>query len=190
MREIVSYHTKQKFKGSKFMTIRTESKYTKERLIKFNNYVALSKKGLWIIMVASALLVLGCVIFQALNGGVTEPVKISMWFILFLIAFYSFISFILPHLTLTKSKTLNAEITCIFNENSFDLHVKNDNFDEKSTVRYLTLTKIVKNQKDIYLFIASNQAFITSLNGLSEDEISELKLILGNAINKKNFKWR
>ncbi|MBQ8880273.1 MAG: YcxB family protein [Clostridia bacterium] len=171
------------------MSIRTESVYTKERLIRFNNYVMLSKKVLLSLMAIGTLLVYGCVIFMMVNGGLAETVTYSAIFLTLLDVFYIFVSFILPRFTLKKSKTLNAKITCIFNESGFDLSVTSNTFNESSTIRYPTLTQIVKNKNDIYLFIASNQAFITSVDGLREDEIEELRSLLSNSINKKDFKW-
>ena len=172
------------------MSIKTQSVYTKKRLIKFNNYVVKSKKLLWIMMSVSTVLIIACLIFQACTGGIADTVKYSAMFLGFLDVFYLFISFILPHITLPKSKTLNAKIQCTFNEYGFDLRVVCKNFDETSAVRYPTLVKIVKNGDDIYLFIASNQAFITSIEGLADEDVATLKELLGNAINKKNFIWR
>ncbi len=171
------------------MSIKTNSVYTKERLIRFNNYVILSKKLLWLMMSISTLLVYSCVVFMYFNGGDAKTVIYSAVFLTFLDLFYIFVSFILPRFTLKKSKTLNARITCVFKENEFDLSVSSDNFDESSTIRYPTLTKVVKNKNDVYLFISPNQAFITSLDGLSDDEINDLHFLLADSISKKLFKW-
>ena len=173
------------------MTINVTSVYTKERLLKLNNYMVKTKKFLWIIMALCTILDLSAYcLFNFVWAINDSTINLGTYLILVWDAMFVFGYLILPRISIKKAKNLNAEIKFSFDEESFKTEFSSSEIEENSTTKYSVIKKIVKNGSDIYLFVSRVQALIVDASALPEEDLAQLKKLLQSKVPEKKFKWK
>ncbi len=171
------------------MPINVTTVYTKERLIRFNDYIATSKKILWV-LVALVTFYIVTEFFRAAVHGVLTPLK-TMCFIWIVVMdlVYIFMSFVLPRIKINKSPTLGLVINYTFDVDTYTSKVSNVLIKEESTMDYSTIFKIVKNGEDLYLMVNRYRGVVVDLSQLTGEQKSLLKEAIQAKIEPKKFKW-
>ncbi len=172
------------------MPINITTVYTKERLLQFSKVIASMKKLFWIFMALCTVFVIGVGAFAwMLSNEMSLDIMICIISIIVLDTIYLFFYVIWPHITVGKAKNLNTVVKYAFEEDSFRTEAVNAYSNEKATVQYSILNKIVKTDDNLYLFISSHQAYIVDLEPLSAEQTDILKGLLESKISPKKIKW-
>ena len=172
------------------MPVSVNTVYTKERLLRFNNYVMASKKLTWILFGICTLWVAACFIVLAALGLTDSTVTLCMVLLLVMDITYVLCAFVLPRFTLGKAKSLNTEVRYTFGDDSFELCAVNQFANETSVVRYAAIVKVGKKDTDLYLFISRQQGYIVDLSALPDEQVTLLRRLLAGKIPEKKFKWK
>lgn len=173
------------------MAINVTTVYTKENLIKFNDYIAKSRKVFWSIgTVWTAILIITYVLFN-FKWRIHEPFVNTITYVYIVLdLFYIYSYFIHPRLSVKKSKFLNSVIKYSFNEDSFQTEVESQEINETATVKYSVIKKIVKQKEHVYLLVSRVQGHIVDVSDLDEEQLSQLKALLKTKVPAKKFKWK
>ena len=137
------------------MPIQVTTVYTKERLLRFNNFVVRSKGWMWILMAACTLIVGAAYGLLLSLGERDRMVEWGFFFILFLDLFYFSMTVLLPRFTVKKAKNLDTSVQYAFDVDAFFAEAKNQYVDEKTTVKYTMLKRVVCRDGELYLLISS-----------------------------------
>lgn len=173
------------------MPINVTTVYTKENLIKFNDYIARSKKVFWsIVTVWTVILLITYVIFN-FKWGIHDPIVNALTYVYIgLDLFCIYNNFIHARLRVKKSKNLNAVIKLSFNEDSFQTEVESQEINETATLKYSVIKKIIKKKDTIYLLVSRFQGHIVDVSELDEEQLAQLKALLQTKVPAKKFKWK
>ena len=171
------------------MPIQVTTVYTKEKLRAFIKYAASTKKVFWCIMIICSLLMIALLVLSALLDILSTTLILCAVYLGFIDLVYIFALYLLPRMTLKKSKQLNMVVEYAFSEDSFEMHAHSDYIDDTSTVKYTVLHKAAKKGAALYLYPTRAQAFIVDLTSLSEDEIALLRNILSTHLKPRRLKW-
>lgn len=172
------------------MPIQLTTVYSRETLIKFQNYSVASKKLFWTVMILCTALIIGEVALALALDIMSTTLMLCVALLLWVDLVYIFAYLILPRLTLKKSKLLDTVVDYTFSEDSFEMHAQNEYASDSSTVKYSMLSKVGKKGRGLYLYINRSQAFIADLSALSEEQIALLKTTLKSHLPAKKIKWR
>ena len=171
------------------MPIQVTTVYTKERLLRFNNFVVRSKGWMWILMAACTLIVGAAYGLLLSLGERDRMVEWGFFFILFLDLFYFSMTVLLPRFTVKKAKNLDTSVQYAFDVDAFFAEAKNQYVDEKTTVKYTMLKRVVCRDGELYLLISSVNAYIVDVSALSHEDALLLKRILEEKLTPKRVKW-
>lgn len=172
------------------MPIEVTSVYTKRRLIRYQIYVATSKKFFWTLVIVGTLLVFAVEIVGAALTDVPFSMSAYHWFLLAWDALCVFLYFVLPFLLINKNKSLNTIVNFTFDQDTISYQSTSALINENSTVRYAMLVKAIKKGSELYLFINGNQAYLVDLSTLSSEQINCLKDVLTLNLSHKKVKWK
>ena len=100
------------------MPITVSTVYTKERLIRLQHFTAANKPVFWTFMAICTLLVAGCWIWLVSLSLPVDHFNIYLFYIFLLDALMLFLYFVLPYLTVKKSKSLDATLTYTFDNSA------------------------------------------------------------------------
>ncbi|MBE6885376.1 MAG: YcxB family protein [Ruminococcaceae bacterium] len=169
------------------MAIQSTTVYTKERLLRFNDYIVLTKRALhWVPLLVASLVVFA----SAFLGGFSDFLSLCALIAVVCDVAVLFAYLILPRITVGKAKSLNSICRFTFEENQLILTTQNDQMEDTSTFRYSFFTAADKNGDVLYLFISRYQGFIVDLSGLSPEEQSNLRTLLSQKFPQKQLKWK
>lgn len=169
------------------MPINVSTKYTKERLLRFNHAYALSRKFILIFMVADTLLML---LLNIITSFGDTFIKYALFLVIALDLLIVFMFFGLPCLLVGKNKAIDATVDYIFDDEEFTVSMATKDISQTSTAKYTTLFKVWKRGSDLYLFIAPRQAYIVDLSSISDGDIARLKGTINKYVDAKKFKWK
>ena len=172
------------------MPINIKTFYTKERLLRYNNFIVAGKRGLWGMMIFGTLLVLSLFVWGAVQQKFSSTISICAILILVFDLTFLFCYLILPIFTVKKAKNLNAIIEYAFYGSHFEVKASTSYVDEASRVNYSIITKVASRGDEVYLFITANQGYILDISKLNRDERKSLRDIFSTAIQEKRLKWR
>ncbi len=149
------------------MKFSVQTVYDKERLLRFNSFVALTKRVFWSLMiVCTVLITVAFAISLAL-----DPQYNTTWLCFGLVLFSDiicvFCSFILPRFTINKAVGLNADIVYEFDEVTFKISATIKSGTEASELNYSAIVKVMESEQDIYLFISQRQAYVLDKSGFT-----------------------
>ena len=172
------------------MPIEVKTVYTKEMLLRFNDFLALRKRALWIIMILGTAAILYMCIHAALIIGwnselVTYTVLILAWDALFL-----FLNFGLPRITVKRAPNLNAEVNYVFSREHIEVNAQSTYSTDQSIIRYGLVNKAFKTGGYLYLLLTWNRGFLVDLSSLSNAQTAELRLLLESKLPAKKIKWK
>ena len=171
------------------MPIRVHTVYTKERLLGFNDFMAKSKRSLWVMIIVASVIVCIALALMLATGDFDSSIMTCVVIILVLDILSPFLYFVLPRMIIKKNKGLNMCIEYAFDVDSFSLQAENQYASENSTIQYAALSRVLKNKSELYLFISGQQAYIVDLSSLSIEQYGALKDIITARIPQKNLKW-
>ena len=173
------------------MPINVTTVYTKENLIKFNDYIAKSKKVFWSIVTVWTVILISAYILFNFKWGIDDPFVNTITYVYIgLDLFCIYNNFIRARLRVKKAKNLNAVIKLSFNEDSFQTEVESQEINETATVKYSVIKKIVKQKETVYLLVSRFQGHIVDVSELNEEQLAQLKALLQTKVPAKKFKWK
>ena len=165
------------------MPIEITTVYDKQRLIRFNNYVAASRKWFWIFLgICTAIVAFACVIAPE----VWHYALILLGMDLLCVLFY----FVIPRFTIKRSVAFNATVQYVFDAEQILIQSESKHAKESSETRYTVIKRVGKHGSDLYLFISSMQAYVVDLSTLTEQQIADLRAVLYQHVKPSKIKWK
>lgn len=172
------------------MELKISTVYTKQRLVRFNDYFWAQRKGFFATFVVCTLLVWGCTIFLSIFDALSDTIRLCCGMVTVLDITLIFSAFVLPRLTVKKSPAIDAMMEYCFNEE--DINISSETKTEKGSVtyKYAAIVKVGKRNDDLYLFISARQAYIVDVSNLSEIELLALKALVTSHLPARKVKWK
>jgi len=171
------------------MPIESTTVYTKERILKFNRFVAMSKKWMWVFMTVCNIIILFGVVLMILLGDFEKII-----FLLGIMAVSDFIlifnNFIIPRIAVKKQIGLHANIKFSLNEHNIHIQASTVNGIEDCTYNYPMIVKAAAQDNELYLFISKSRAFIVDMSLLADEHKALLKGLLEDKLGAKKVKWK
>ncbi len=150
------------------MLFSAKTVYDKERLLRFNTFYVLSRRLFWIVMLVSTLLVSAAFALSMASGNSDKLIIFCFILVWVIVLLYTFLTLILPVLSIKKAKSLGAVITYTFDERSFKLEAEANGQKSMNEVSYSILEKVMESKQDIYLFLNNRQCFIVDKSGFTD----------------------
>ena len=172
------------------MPINVNTVYTKQRLIRFNHYLARNRKVFWGLMTAFTLFAVLSMIFLAAIEADFGGLVIYLILILALDALSVFLYFGLPYFTFKKSKSLNTSIRYSFESDYLSIVATNQYSNENANVLYTIFSGVARNGNDLYLFLSGIKAYVVDLSALTPEQIEAIRELLVRNVNPKKIKWK
>ena len=169
------------------MRFSANTTYSYECLLRFSNYTFWKKKWVWITMIAATAIVTLSFLLQFTSIGYDFTLTWSFVGVLILDVLFAFMSFGMPRITLKKSPALNAEITFEFYDNSYKVTAAMPNGKELSELNYTAIKKVEQTDKNIYLFVAQNQAYIVDKSRFSLGTADSFVDFISSKVESQNF---
>ncbi len=162
--------------------------YTMDRLCRYNNFTALSKKWIWIILGVCTGFVLLTLILDIALFGIKSELWLHTGLILAIDAIYIIFTFLVPRIAYKKSPSLNAVVRQEFYSDILVTIAKTDKINERTELSYSVITKVRESREDIYLYISANQAHIIAKDAISPADLDGFLAHIRARANAKAFK--
>lgn len=172
------------------MELKISTVYTKERLLRFNDYYWTQRKAFFAFMAGCTLLVWACVAFLAFMNALSETVAFCGVMVTLMDAAYLFAAFLLPRLTANKATSIGAVLDFAFKDGEMDIVAETNKERSTSTIKYPAIVKVGKKKDDVYLFISKRQGYIVDTSELSEIELLALKALVTSHLPARKIKWK
>lgn len=167
----------------------TKTIYTRERLLRFNYYHALSKKGLLATVAITTVFILLTFIFDTiLYETIDSTLLILLILALVLDATYLIMSFVVPRFATKNAIGLEGTICGEFYHDRFVLDAKTATVSERSENSYAIIKKVRASKEDIYLYISAEQAFVIAKDGISPADLDGFLAHLRARVSERAFK--
>jgi hypothetical protein len=173
-----------------YMELKISTVYTKERLLRFNDYYWMQRKAFFAFMAGCTLLIWACVAFLAFINALSETVAFCGVMVTLMDAAYLFAAFLLPRLTANKATSIGAVLDFAFKEGEMSIVAETSKESSASTVKYSAIIKVGKKDDDVYLFISKRQGYIVDISELSEIERDALKALVTSHLPARKVKWK
>ena len=172
------------------MPINVTTVYTKERLLKFNNFIVLSKYMRWGTMLIGTLVMLSALIFGIINQGEYVP-TVRMFTVLIAVLDALFVAYylIIPIFAVKKAKNLNTSVKYTFYDSCFEIDAKTSYTSEPSRLSYSYIIRAARRKNTVYLLFSPNQGYIIDISKISEESKKALYDILYKNLGKSKLKW-
>ena len=172
------------------MDIKVKTLYDRKTLLDFNSYYVMKKAVLmWVIAISNVLIIAEWITLLALSADIGKVMYVISALILAIDVFYFFLYFILPRTSVKKNKLLGTVLNYNFRDGGFFVKAKNKYIDEELTIRYSEIVEVGRGKRDLYLFLAANQAYIVDLTEVSAEDKAALKEKLLIYVSAKKIKW-
>lgn len=172
------------------MELKISTVYTKERLLRFNDYYWMQRKAFFAFMAGCTLLVWACVAFLAFMNALSETVVFCGVMVTLMDAAYLFAAFLLPRLTTNKATSIGAVLDFVFKDGEMDIVAETNKERSTSTIKYPAIVKVGKKKTDVYLFVSKRQGYIVDTSELSEIELLALKALVTSHLPARKVKWK
>jgi len=172
------------------MELKISTVYTKERLLRFNDYYWMQRKAFFAFMAGCTLLIWACVAFLAFMNALSETVAFCGAMVTLMDAAYLFAAFLLPRLTANKATSIGAVLDFVFKDGEMDIVAETNKERSTSTIKYPAIVKVGKKKTDVYLFISKRQGYIVDTSELSELELLALKALVTSHLPARKVKWK
>ena len=149
------------------MVFSVNTVYNKERLLRYNDFVSIRKRFFWTLIIVCSVLIYSVFIFDRVMHFDNAVILFCFFMTVALDFIIVFSTFILPRITIKKSLSLNAQITSEFGEESFKITASTPLTSESMDVKYSALVKVMESDKDIYLFISRQKAYVLDKDGFT-----------------------
>ncbi len=171
------------------MPIETTTVYTKERLMRFQDYIFSARKIQFIFSAAISVICLLCAVLMIVLWGDFKLFLECLLLFVF-ISIYNFAMYLLPRLLIRKAKNMNAEVHFSFGETAVRTSTTSAIGSEETSLYYTAFHKIGKKRNELYLFLDARRAMIVDLAPLSEEQIQSIKNLLEPHFKPRKFKWK
>lgn len=171
------------------MQITVKTKYSKEKLLKFNNYIVAHKWMQNILMILGTLLIAALHVVFAIRGVSSQTLAVCTVLIVFFDLAYLICYIILPMFTVKRAKNLNTVIQYVFYEGCFDIGVKDSFTERPSRISYTKLTKVAFHKGDLYLFFSPNHGYIVDTTSMKRDDSIALRDALMSKLPKSKVNF-
>ena len=172
------------------MELKISTVYTKERLLRFNDYYWMQRKAFFAFMAGCTLLVWACVAFLAFMNALSETVTFCGVMVTLMDAAYLFAAFLLPRLTANKATSIGAVLDFVFKDGEMDIVAETNKERSTSTIKDPAIVKVGKKKTDVYLFVSKRQGYIVDTSELSEIELLALKALVTSHLPARKVKWK
>ncbi len=172
------------------MELKISTVYTKQRLLRFNDYFWMQRKVFFSFMAACTLLVWACVALLIFIDALTDTVVLCCAMVTLIDLAYLFGAFALPRLTANKSPSVDAVLDYVFKDGEMSISVETGNESANSTIKYPAIIKVGKKENDVYLFVSKRQGYIVDVSELSEIELDALKALVTSHLPGGKVKWK
>ena len=161
-------HSVQFFEGPK-MNFNVETAYTKERLLKFNTFVFMRRKIVWIACLIIAVLISIPFFVSLANGEFNK--KYFLYFILVSCwtALYFLYRLLFPLLAINKNPLLNAVVKYEFHDSHFTISSPSNSFSESPEISYDLISKVFFYKNDLYIYFSNSRLFILDTQSFEAD---------------------
>jgi len=171
------------------MEIKINTKYDKDRLIRFNHFMSLQKKVFWLMVAIVTLGFVGYYVYFTMTYGFYIKMLVACSLIVVMDIVYIILHIVMPYFTVKKSRTLNAEIEYVFYDEYLTMDAATALESSVSKINYSAIIKAIKKNNELYLLVKSNQALLVDLSSLTSEETNRLKEILSKYIKPEKLKW-
>ncbi len=172
------------------MELKISTVYTKQRLLRFNDYFWMQRKVFFSFMAVCTLLVWASVALLIFIDALTDTVVLCSVMVTFMDLAYLFGAFVLPRLTANKAPAADAVLDYVFRDGEMSINVETDKENANSTIKYPAIIKVGKKNDDVYLFISKRQGYIVDVSELSEIELDALKALVTSHLPVRKVKWK
>ena len=172
------------------MELKVSTVYTKQRLVRFNDYYWMQRKAFFAFMAGGTLLIWACVAFLAFMNALSETVAFCGVMVTLMDAAYLFAAFLLPRLTANKATSIGAVLDFVFKDGEMDIVAETNKERSTSTIKYPAIVKVGKKKNDVYLFVSKRQGYIVDTSELSEIELLALKALVTSHLPARKVKWK
>ncbi len=172
------------------MELKISTVYTKQRLVRFNDYYWMQRKAFFAFMAGGTLLIWACVAFLAFMNALSETVAFCGVMVTLMDAAYLFAAFLLPRLTANKATSIGAVLDFVFKDGEMDIVAETNKERSTSTIKYPAIVKVGKKKTDVYLFVSKRQGYIVDTSELSEIELLALKALVTSHLPARKVKWK
>ena len=171
------------------MELKISTVYTKQRLLRFNDYFWKQRKVFFSFMAACTLLIWACVGFLIMINALTDTVVLCGAMVTLMDLAYLFGAFVLPRLA-KKSPSVDAVLTYVFKDGEINISAETAQESSTATMKYPAIIKVGKKDDDVYLFISKRQGYIVDVSALSEIELLALKALVTSHLPARKVKWK
>lgn len=172
------------------MPIKAKTTYTREKLLRFQLFLAFSKKIFWAFMIACSTFVISICTVLLVQQGFIKKTFLYLMLIIIIDLLCVFTNFILPFINVKKVRSLNSVVEYSIDDEGINISVKGQSGTETGTVPYLYIQRVVKDKEVIYAFIGKLQAYIVDISELDDSQRQELKTLFINKLGPKRVKWK
>ncbi len=172
------------------MELKISTVYTKQRLLRFNDYFWMQRKGFFATLAVCTLIVWGCALFLSIFDALSDTIRLCCGMVTVLDVTLLFSAFVIPRLTVKKSPTIDAVMGYCFNEEAMNISAETNTENASVTLKYSAIVKVGKKNDDVYLFISARQAYIVDVSELSEIELLALKALVTAHLPARKVKWK
>ena len=171
------------------MPLTISTRYTEERLLRFNRYVLRTKWPVWVILGVCSLIFLACCGLLALLNAMDLTMWLLLAAVLFIDAFYLVMTLLVTPLTVKKAKNINIAVTYTFTADSVATNAENELVSEQQTLKYSVFRRVTRVGNELYLFISRQQALIVDLSSLDGAALTNLGAVLAAAVDPQKLRW-
>ena len=172
------------------MPIEVSTVYTKERTLRFSDFIALSRKFYWTFMAICLPILAGLIAWLIYWDALTWQLAVYASLCPVLVLIRVIFWFVVPRFAIKKNKSLNMTVTYTFDTDCFRTHSYNSYTEGDATVQYSTIEKIKNNKTDLYIFTGKYQAGIVDLTALSPEQVTTLRNLLTEKVDPKKVTWK
>ena len=151
------------------MNFNIETTYTKERLLRFNTFVFMRRKILWIACLIRGVLISIPFFVSLANGEFNKKSFIYFLAVSCLITLYFVYRLVLPRLTINKNPQLNAVVKYEFHDSHFKISSPSSSFHESPEISYDIISNVFFYKNDLYIYFSNSRLFILDTQSFETD---------------------
>lgn len=171
------------------MELKISTVYTKQRLLRFNDYFWMQRKVFFSFMAVCTLFIWACVGLLAFVDALADTVVLCGVMVTVMDLAYLFGAFVLPRL-MKKSPSVDAVLTYVFKDGEINISAETAQETSTITMKYPAIIKVGKKDDDVYLFISKRQGYIVDVSEISEIELGALKALVTSHLPAGKVKWK
>ena len=172
------------------MPIKAKTTYTRENLLRFQIFVALSKRTFWAFMIMCSAFLMAITITALVQDGFILKAFLYLMLVILIDLACIFTNFIMPFISVKKVRSLGSEVEYSFDENEIGISVKSKNASESGAIKYAYIHKVARDKGVVYAFISKRQAYIVDISALDQGQKEQLKSLFLTHLGTKRVSWK